>query len=200
MAALGLSNKAVYEDDVNNGPSAELAGSMATYTEVALLMLALRMSPFNNGFAEILALPADLHPCLAIIIDSQGLKPCSLVQGPDLAPNPMPSAVAGPPLEEHLAQNTLWPEVFKLYGHANHIFSMATDPRGAYLASACKVEDSPEPSQAASKYVCPCWHGKLPPGPSQWRIRLFHLILSGLLTHRSIVPSLRWALLWPSTT
>lgn len=52
----------------------------------------------------------------------------------------MPSAVAGPPLEEHLAQNTLWPEVFKLYGHANHVFSMAADPQGAYLASACKVQ------------------------------------------------------------
>lgn len=51
----------------------------------------------------------------------------------------MPSAVAGPPLEEHLAQNTLWPEVFKLYGHANHVFSMAADPQGTYLASACKV-------------------------------------------------------------
>ena len=61
-------------------------------------------------------------------------------QGPDLAPNPMPSAVAGPPLEEHLAQNTLWPEVFKLYGHANHIFSMAADPQGIWLASACKVQ------------------------------------------------------------
>ena len=79
-----------------------------------------------------------------------GMKPYSLAQGPDLAPNPMPSAVAGPPLEEHLAQNTLWPEVFKLYGHANHIFSMAADPQGAYLASACKVEGSPEPSQAES--------------------------------------------------
>ena len=64
-------------------------------------------------------------------------------QGPDLAPNPMPSAVAGPPLEEHLAQNTLWPEVHKLYGHANHIFSMAADPQGVYLASACKVQPYP---------------------------------------------------------
>ncbi len=40
MAALGLSNKAVYEDDINNGLSAEPAGSMATYTEVAPPILA----------------------------------------------------------------------------------------------------------------------------------------------------------------
>ncbi len=67
-------------------------------------------------------------------------------QGPDLAPNPMPSAVSGPPLEEHLAQNTLWPEIHKLYGHANHIFSMAADPQGVYLASACKVQPCPHAS------------------------------------------------------
>ena len=40
MAALGLSNKAVYEHDVNNGPSAEPAGSVATYTEVIASLLA----------------------------------------------------------------------------------------------------------------------------------------------------------------
>ncbi len=34
VAALGLSNKAVYEDDVLNGPSAEPTGSVANYTEV----------------------------------------------------------------------------------------------------------------------------------------------------------------------
>ena len=35
VAALGLSNKAVYEDDVLNGPSAEPTGSVAIYTEVS---------------------------------------------------------------------------------------------------------------------------------------------------------------------
>lgn len=87
IAALGLSNKAVYAGD-----EAAAAGAAGNYTE-----------------------------------------------GPDLAPNPTPSAVAGPPLEEHLAQNTLWPEIVKLYGHANHVFCLAADPCGKYLASACKV-------------------------------------------------------------
>ena len=45
MAALGLSNKAVYEDDANNGLSAEPAGSVAMYTEVASLLLALCTGP-----------------------------------------------------------------------------------------------------------------------------------------------------------
>lgn len=94
IAALGLSNKAVYEGDDSHGSGANGEGA-GNYTE-----------------------------------------------GPDLAPNPIPSAVAGPPLEEHLAQNTLWPEIVKLYGHANHVFCLAADPRSKYLASACKVPSS----------------------------------------------------------
>lgn len=97
VAALGLSNKAVYAGDEPAGPGAE--GAVGSYTE-----------------------------------------------GPDLAPNPTPSAVEGPPLEEHLAQNTLWPEIVKLYGHANHVFCLAADPRGQYLASACKVLNAKTPS------------------------------------------------------
>ncbi|KAG8240403.1 hypothetical protein J437_LFUL002546, partial [Ladona fulva] len=43
-----------------------------------------------------------------------------------------------PPTEEHLMQNTLWPEVQKLYGHGYDIFSMAATHDGSLLASACK--------------------------------------------------------------
>ncbi|GAB4817645.1 hypothetical protein N2152v2_004691 [Parachlorella kessleri] len=62
--------------------------------------------------------------------------------GPDFAPNAAPSAVAGPPLEEHLAQNTLWPEVRKLYGHGNDVYCLASDPQGRYLASACRAQSA----------------------------------------------------------
>ncbi|KAF5303387.1 hypothetical protein FQA39_LY09978 [Lamprigera yunnana] len=43
-----------------------------------------------------------------------------------------------PPTEETLLQNTLWPEIQKLYGHGYEIYALAVSPNGSYLASACK--------------------------------------------------------------
>lgn len=56
--------------------------------------------------------------------------------GSDLAPNPVPSASAEPPLEEHLCQNTLWPEIRKLFGHGNNLQALAAC--GPLLASAAE--------------------------------------------------------------
>ena len=44
-----------------------------------------------------------------------------------------------PPSEDNLLQNTLWPEVQKLYGHGYEIFALAYHLRANVLASACKV-------------------------------------------------------------
>jgi len=62
--------------------------------------------------------------------------------GPDVAPNAAPTAIAGPPLEEHLAGSTFWPEIHKLYGHGNEIYCVAAHPTGIYLASACRAQST----------------------------------------------------------
>ncbi|CAD7699915.1 unnamed protein product [Ostreobium quekettii] len=63
--------------------------------------------------------------------------------GPEFAPAAAPTACEGPPFEEHLSQNTLWPEVHKLYGHGDNVTCLAADPTGRWLVSACKAQ-SPE--------------------------------------------------------
>lgn len=62
------------------------------------------------------------------------------MEGPDFVPTAVPAVVSGPPLEEHLAQNTLWPEVRKLYGHGNDVYCACASPSGRVIASACKAQ------------------------------------------------------------
>jgi len=57
-----------------------------------------------------------------------------------------PVSLKEPPTEDILHQNTLWPEMQKLYGHGYEIFCVASTPDGALLASACKAS---KPEHAA---------------------------------------------------
>uniref|UniRef100_A0A8D0H822 Elongator complex protein 2 n=1 Tax=Sphenodon punctatus TaxID=8508 RepID=A0A8D0H822_SPHPU len=47
--------------------------------------------------------------------------------------------LAEPPTEDHLLQNTLWPEVQKLYGHGYEIFCLTCNNSKTVIASACKA-------------------------------------------------------------
>uniref|UniRef100_A0A673CNS1 Elongator complex protein 2 n=1 Tax=Sphaeramia orbicularis TaxID=375764 RepID=A0A673CNS1_9TELE len=50
-----------------------------------------------------------------------------------------PLNMTEPPPEDHLLQNTLWPEVQKLYGHGFEMFCLASDSARTVVASACKA-------------------------------------------------------------
>uniref|UniRef100_A0A3Q3JV70 Elongator complex protein 2 n=1 Tax=Monopterus albus TaxID=43700 RepID=A0A3Q3JV70_MONAL len=53
-----------------------------------------------------------------------------------------PLNLTEPPPEDHLLQNTLWPEVQKLYGHGFEMFCLASDSSRMVVASACKASKS----------------------------------------------------------
>ncbi|XP_051519316.1 elongator complex protein 2 [Myxocyprinus asiaticus] len=50
-----------------------------------------------------------------------------------------PLSLTDPPTEDDLLQNTLWPEVQKLYGHGFEMFCLASDSARTVVASACKA-------------------------------------------------------------
>lgn len=51
----------------------------------------------------------------------------------------VPITMTVPPTEEYLTQNTLWPELQKLYAHGYELYSLAATKDGRMLASACKA-------------------------------------------------------------
>lgn len=51
----------------------------------------------------------------------------------------VPLTMTEPPTEEYLTQNTLWPELQKLYAHGYELYSLSAAKNGKILASACKA-------------------------------------------------------------
>lgn len=51
----------------------------------------------------------------------------------------VPITMTQPPTEEYLTQNTLWPELQKLYAHGYELYSLVATSNGKILASACKA-------------------------------------------------------------
>uniref|UniRef100_A0A8D8IJ78 Elongator complex protein 2 n=1 Tax=Culex pipiens TaxID=7175 RepID=A0A8D8IJ78_CULPI len=51
----------------------------------------------------------------------------------------VPTTMDAPPTEETLMQNTLWPEMQKLYGHGYEIYALAATSDGRWLASASRA-------------------------------------------------------------
>ncbi|KAJ2952462.1 hypothetical protein O0L34_g6771 [Tuta absoluta] len=79
-------------------------------------------------------------------VPSLGLSNKAVFTGDDSKPDLddtdgyfVPVQLTEPPTEETLMQNTLWPEVQKLYGHGYEVFSLDASPDGSLVASACKA-------------------------------------------------------------
>lgn len=86
VPSLGLSNKAVYSDDIIDPKTVE--------------------KKFKDEYPENYFVPMDL---------------------------------IAPPTEEHLMQNTLWPELQKLYGHGYELYAITATSTGTIIASSCKA-------------------------------------------------------------
>jgi len=63
------------------------------------------------------------------------------------------------------AQNTLWPEARKLYGHGDNLYCVSPSPDGALIASACVAKSA----TAALIWV---WDTKDWKGVAQLAVRL----------------------------
>ena len=66
-----------------------------------------------------------------------------------------------PPLEDHLARHTLWPEHEKLYGHGYEISAVAASHNGSLIATACKASSIDH--AVIRLYECKEWREVKPP-------------------------------------
>ncbi|XGW15980.1 hypothetical protein V3C99_001442 [Haemonchus contortus] len=53
-----------------------------------------------------------------------------------------PGEVHAAPTEDYLQQNTLWPEIHKLYSHGYEVYAVAVNPSATVLATSCKASQA----------------------------------------------------------
>lgn len=153
MPSLGLSNKAIFKttadadgvaDQAASGGAAKNAfgDNVPVFTSVDLDSTSLSL-PLSS-----LSPSLSLSPSSPLLCDR-----ASYLSHTHILPEP--------PVEEHLLQNTLWPETQKLYGHGYEVFCVASSPDGKYVASACKVTVDTQlghySKSSKCKCTCMCW-------------------------------------------
>lgn len=79
----------------------------------------------------------DLAECASV--PALGLSNKAIYEAQEAEASFKPVALTCPPTEEVLLQNTLWPEVQKLYGHVYELYAVAVNKKCTILASACKA-------------------------------------------------------------
>lgn len=119
VPALGLSNKAIFDNE-DNPTTTNITSEENPMTVDGL---------YKEGFFKPIVLNGEFIPR-------------------EIFSKTVMNFFPEPPFEEHLLQNTLWPEVQKLYGHGYEIMAVASNPSGSMIASSCKV------SSALSRRKC----------------------------------------------
>ncbi|MGH0132748.1 UNVERIFIED_CONTAM: hypothetical protein FKN15_062273 [Acipenser sinensis] len=129
IPALGLSNKAVFQSD----RSAQTPEDDGQFPSVS--------AQYSESYFQPVVLTGDRS---AQTPEDDGQFPSVSAQYSESYFQPV--VLTEPPPEDHLLQNTLWPEVQKLYGHGYEMFCVASNHAKTVVASACKAS---KPEHAA---------------------------------------------------
>eukprot|EP00727_Mastigamoeba_balamuthi_P001187 m51a1_g11065 putative elongator complex protein 2-like (763) ;mRNA; f:537366-539654 len=122
-------------------PSEQEAADIASrHFGATLPPLSLSNRPIDAGAAAAAAPAAPPETPAAMPsegYDEEGEDDEGMPGAEDESSSAQPRVLSSPPLEDHLVQNTLWPESSKLYGHAAELTCIATCASHSLAASGC---------------------------------------------------------------